>query len=1037
MKNILKNGVSGFLCILFLFGCNGSGNETSSTNSNHQEPSQQDAVIVSDGFSVVKPDTESLVNIEDNIISPVKGLKLLRVTARDSACGAPVPKGLGFTVYNINGSLCSYDFEVGYENQPNSKSEKYSATTTVLATTNNDPLLPTISQVLSVNSSETIDLALRLGDLVTPTAQIESVELQSDSESSRGTIAKTEKEALKLSYTAPSIPGWNRILYTIKITESSGTTTYKMGSIYITVAEKANAQIVITPIEYDLLEKNPDLSITADSNTEVDLSTLKNLAITKDGAAFSDYQLVAIYSYTATVDLVDKENILNKKFYFKGKGGVAHDITYIIGDHYGSYAVGQMRVNIAGTVVTPRYWKDYKIDEQTYTAPEVYSEAVKEFESVKPHYDFNVNNIVAKYTQADATSYCLRSGRLPTVTDINNLRDKHHPANNASNLWPIEIPYIVTDGNQTKPSYKLYNLQKGTQKPLESKDLGYVTCVSNLPFVVKTISNSFLADSKTHGAIYVESDVAFKKIEVKSNDTNVTVSYTGPIKLSSGKFQYTASVKSSKSSTFHLVVTADNYTYTTGKMYFSGLPSNYSHLEYVLLPTPIEYTQLDPTENTIYEVLSPTYGANLYSKRYFDVLFADPNKPFEVKIRAVDKDGNYLANYITDDISVKDLEFDWGYMEILKGSSNGEPYGTPPQFSSISECKREGYSNIIGDGEYRAWALMSTPLSIPKDKWGVHTRRALNTYRFYEKNGYSLCKSKRMTFKTNNEGVIVLKFNPTFKLKQYFQNKILSISINNDNTDLSYRRIVQIVPKEQSLNGYPYFCSHGHATPQDDGSCKDKGAVKILLTHAASLSRIGFKWNDLSNRSYINGWFFLTRRNFYYTDDYMRTDAARYLKIDAGTEDERYVELPFFDDYRNYIKTRNGIFTPPYNNKKLYETVADICGFYQKVMEKHGFKGKIVPLKLDTVLYTDTAGIEYNFLSKNIPDGTLNAIFKQDEGEIYSISPEWYYGLHHITKRALKTDYNSNNGFVVDGFVYGGSYMRYAPANATCIVKDK
>ncbi|HIF9335681.1 TPA: Ig-like domain-containing protein, partial [Photobacterium damselae] len=312
-----------------LAGCGGDS-PTPDTTPPSPPPTPSTKLVAMDGFSTVKPDTATVVDLSSFVRSLDADVVSAEALGDNSDCGVPIPQGLGLNITAKSGAYCDYRYEA------RSGNSQSSAVLRVLATEASEPMLPPISQAMILSDPpKTFNLETLLG-ANWPTGyhlNTDSVEVQGD-EGNLGTVTATGNE---ITFKGPELSGWNRLVYTISDSAKPGED--KMGAIYVTISQDANQPPHIGSPKYTYTG-----NVTTAENVVMNLATLQGLNISETNN--EDWQLIDVQSFTADVKATNVDSITNKSFSFTASTVGEHFVSYIIADHYNGYAAGLIKVNV-------------------------------------------------------------------------------------------------------------------------------------------------------------------------------------------------------------------------------------------------------------------------------------------------------------------------------------------------------------------------------------------------------------------------------------------------------------------------------------------------------------------------------------------------------------------------------------------------------------------------------------------------------------------------------------------------------------------
>ncbi|PSU87546.1 hypothetical protein C9J27_26095, partial [Photobacterium kishitanii] len=216
---------------LVLAGCGGDSS-SDVTPIPTPTPTPTSKLVTLDGFSTVKPDIKTLVNLS----SFVRGdnVKIVSVTAEDddTRCSLPTVNGIGLDITAEPSTYCNYSYLV------KSGDVESRAQLSVLATEAAVPMLPPVSKAIILGEG---DLSLNLKTLLGANWPIgyhlnsSSTKVQG-SGNNIGSIASVTENTIV--YKGPELSGWNRIVYTVS--NPLKPDEDKMGTVYVTVSEYIN-----------------------------------------------------------------------------------------------------------------------------------------------------------------------------------------------------------------------------------------------------------------------------------------------------------------------------------------------------------------------------------------------------------------------------------------------------------------------------------------------------------------------------------------------------------------------------------------------------------------------------------------------------------------------------------------------------------------------------------------------------------------------------------------------------------------------------
>lgn len=449
---------------LILAGCGGDddGGYTQPTNPDVTTP-----VLAMDGFSVVVPNEESFIDLSQFVRGT--DVRIADITANEDNphCGQPSVSGTGVNVEITEGTFCEYSYTATQTGLPSA-----TATLNVLATKASNPMLPPLSEAMVLGGAPVrLNLVSLLGSdwkstysLNAASVQVQGMEGNLGTETAAGNV---------ITFTAPELSGWNRIIYTLTDSAASGEDV--MGEIYVTISEEVNEPPRISSVKYSFNANNSAVKVVAGRPITINLANLGNFSITEPDS--QEWQLVNVSSFTATTTATNASSVTNKSFTFTAPSVGAHYVNYIVADHYGGYSVGQMEINAEANEKATT-WEDVQHDGTLYHAPLRYTEALGLGLRVRPIWDEKVSNTLAGYYHGSARIVCSAQGmQLPTHAQFQKLRQS---TNDKLDVWPKGKNYIVKADTKPDAQATLYATgfpHSNAWGPIDNGDY-YITCVT-------------------------------------------------------------------------------------------------------------------------------------------------------------------------------------------------------------------------------------------------------------------------------------------------------------------------------------------------------------------------------------------------------------------------------------------------------------------------------------------------------------------------------------------------------------------------------
>ncbi|WP_161785135.1 hypothetical protein [Aeromonas hydrophila] len=461
MKHYLKYyKLRTFISLLltsFLIGC--GGNEEGNNSYSLIPPSPVDSITVVDGFGAVRPDTATRVDLAAFVRG--QNATLTTLTSEQTGCNATGLSGLTAEVLVDGTGLCQYTYIASNGNST------ATASLNVLASSKASPVLSPLSQAMTLGSgSVNYDIQALLGSEWPSGYSLDVTSLIVQGGSEQGSVIGSGNT---ITYTPPTTPDWNRVVFILK--NPSRPDEDALGTLYITVSDAINQAPVIGTPKYDYKAQTGATIVTFENST-LDLGTLTNLNISDPEGEV--WQLIEVQSYSATVAPVDPTSVTNKQFTFTAGTIGSHIVSYIVGDHQGGFAMGVMNINV-GPRENPKSWSDLTIDDITFYATPLYSEAFERGVIAEGIWDSRVKNTIAGMTGSQASAFC-NGSRLANQSNMDKLR-LYTPLSSELVAYPKDRDYIIS--NTGGLSYLKYNLLDGSTETYIPgvTDNQYVICI--------------------------------------------------------------------------------------------------------------------------------------------------------------------------------------------------------------------------------------------------------------------------------------------------------------------------------------------------------------------------------------------------------------------------------------------------------------------------------------------------------------------------------------------------------------------------------
>ncbi|WP_318462298.1 Ig-like domain-containing protein [Photobacterium leiognathi] len=464
--------------VLALAGCGGdSSSDITPTPLPPPPPKPESKLLALDGFSTVKPDTKTRVNLSPFVRGNNVQIVSASVEGSDTHCGTPIIDGTSLDITAGNGAYCSYSYLA-----QSGDIQSY-AQLRVLATDADVPMLPPVSQAMVLGSSNlSLNLETLLGSDWPAGYQLNSssVNVQGN-EGNLGSIVSATANIIV--YKSPELSGWNRLVYTIS--NPAKPDEDKMGTVYVTVSEQINQPPSISEPKYPYKS-----TVTAGDKVTLDLSTLPGLDINEpDG---QEWELIDVQSYSATVTPTNPNSLTNKSFNFSAGTVGEHYVSYIIADHFGGYSSGLIKIKVSAKE-NPVTWGEIVSNGKTFTAPPIYSQAVNKGLNVSAQWDEGVKNTVAGFEENAASTYCSSLGILPSVADLAALRQNTDTVvSDELGKWPKGQSYLAENGSTVIG----YDLQTGVSQAYNPSTPYYVSCIENSQFGLQMTTYTVVANDK-------------------------------------------------------------------------------------------------------------------------------------------------------------------------------------------------------------------------------------------------------------------------------------------------------------------------------------------------------------------------------------------------------------------------------------------------------------------------------------------------------------------------------------------------------------
>ncbi|BCN24306.1 hypothetical protein [Vibrio alfacsensis] len=527
------------ICSFLLAGCGNDGDETNTTSP---------PLSVQDGF--ISAGVGTSVDLSPYIDGNQPSITAI-VASQDLSAGGMqdcpelVASDLSVQVEQESGIFCQYQYTVEDAHQQTATAKLNLFSSSSLA-----PTLPELSYAATLNESVYMNFAEVLGEQFPDGFRVRQGTPAMIGDPNNLGRAATDNE--KINFIAPASPGWTRVLYILE--SEVDTSNTKLGSIYFTFTEQGSEAPEITPAHYDY---NAQMSTTVEAmqSLTLDLSALTGLTITDD----QEWQLLAVSSLTAEVELLDKETVGNTSFRFEALSPGVHIVSFLVGDVNNNNSQG----SIAITVIPKeqdKTWSEIVVDGANYnnifTAPPRYSDVVGTL-AVTPSWDPEVENTLASFTPEVAMRYCNQYGNVPTSQELARLWSRDHAGTTTGDRlsnWPKEHSYIARrmDGN-----FELMELDSSEVTPWVDGKKAYLTCIRHhdlsLDMVVQTgIANGQNIKVALVQGVSPENNYELEAIAIDSDDV---VPFVNLEQVMINPNQFSVLVNSTRATEFRIRVT--------------------------------------------------------------------------------------------------------------------------------------------------------------------------------------------------------------------------------------------------------------------------------------------------------------------------------------------------------------------------------------------------------------------------------------------------------------------------------------------------
>ncbi|EMD1178640.1 hypothetical protein VP758_005271, partial [Vibrio harveyi] len=198
------NKITLSLIVVLLAGC-------------RNEEVNNNPLIATDAFYQITGDSN--VDLSDRVIGSDRETVLTAVRSKDAGCGVNSIDDLMFNPAIEGAGLCLYSYSVS------NATTTSTANALIISTSSVSPLLPMISHSMKTEQQVQLNLNNLLGSAFPSGFALNTTNIQTLGDmADEATVSATGNI---ITYTAPSVAGWNRLVYTLE--NSTDSTQKKLG----------------------------------------------------------------------------------------------------------------------------------------------------------------------------------------------------------------------------------------------------------------------------------------------------------------------------------------------------------------------------------------------------------------------------------------------------------------------------------------------------------------------------------------------------------------------------------------------------------------------------------------------------------------------------------------------------------------------------------------------------------------------------------------------------------------------------------------